>query len=50
MPLRAFIDGQEVLAPLISDGDWEALKLQRHKQVCLSRRCSQRSPGLILAL
>ncbi|WP_392476290.1 competence protein CoiA [Nostoc sp. C110] len=35
MPLRAFIDEQEVLAPLISDGDWEALKLQRNKQVCL---------------
>ncbi|MBW4429561.1 MAG: hypothetical protein KME50_35670 [Nostoc desertorum CM1-VF14] len=35
MPLRAFIDEQEVLAPLISDGDWEALKLQPNKQLCL---------------
>jgi len=35
MPLRAFINEQEVLAPFISDADWETLKLQRNKQVLL---------------
>ena len=29
MPLRAFFDEKEVLAPFISDSDWQVLKSQK---------------------
>ena len=39
MPLRALVDGKELLAPLVADADWESLKQRRPRPAIVLGCC-----------